>query len=224
VDIKNLHIAEVKKNDDTLEDFYSPGSNECRVQIYIEPKMKGWNQTDYPWARPFFGGGSLSHGKVDIPEIGDKIWVFCEKPDLMKNWYYLSGTALKSLTVMQKVKLFLSGKFKTSRGTTGAGLGLTSKYPDVKLTHYKNGVIIGVSSSQSTPEIFIYHPEGSFIEIDKEGKIFSKGDWKHFGNFEATEEVYAQAASDATKVSVSKHKHISGAPGTPTAQATIPEV
>jgi len=219
MDVKNLHIAEVKINDDTQELFNSPGSNECRVQIYVEPLMKGWDTLDYPWARPFFGGGSLSNGQVNIPEVGDKIWVFCEKPDIMKNWYYLSGTALKNLTVMQKVKIFLNGKFKISRGSTGLGMGLSSKYPDVKLTHYKNGVIIGVSSNSSTPEIFIYHPEGSFINIDKEGKIFSKGDWKHFGNFEATKEVTAMTATEATKVTLSKHIHASSIPG-PSVPAT----
>ena len=219
MEFKNLYVAEVMSNDDTTEAFYSPGQNELRVKIYIEPIMKGWNTEDYPWARPFQGGGSLSHGSLNIPETGDKIWVVCENPELLKNWYYLSGVALKNLTVMQKVKIFLNGKFKLSRGSTGTGMGLSSKYPDVKLTYYKNGVVIGVSSNSSTPEIFIYHPEGSFINIDKEGKIFSKGDWKHFGNFEATKEVTAMTATEATKVTLSKHIHASSIPG-PSVPAT----
>jgi hypothetical protein len=49
--------------------------------------------------------------------------------------------------------------------------GFTSAYPDVKNFHLKNGVNIAVSSSDDNPEIAIYHPQGSYIFINKDGEI-----------------------------------------------------
>lgn len=211
MNVTNLHKAKVIENDDSKNTF-SVGV-EGRIQIFVEPIMKGWNTDDYPWARPFFGEGSMNHGEVNIPEKDDLIWVFCEKPELMKNWYYLSGVSLKKTNVITKVKTFISSKLSSV-------LKLKSSHPDIKLHYYKNGIVVGVSSSDSNPEVFVYHPKNSFIAISSNGDITSKGDWKHDGNFEATKEVTAMSESEATKVTVSKHQHISSVPGSLTATPT----
>lgn len=211
MNLDNLYKAKVIENDD-FKNTFSPGS-EGRIQIYIEPIMKGWSTEDYPWARPFYGEGSTSHGTVDIPEKDDIIWVVAEKDDLKKNWYYLSGVSLKKMNVITKVKTFISSKLKSV-------MKLNSSHPDIKLKYYSNGIVVGVSSSSSNPEVFIYHPKNSFIAINSDGEIKSKGDWKHEGNFEATKEVTAMSESDATKVTVSKHEHISSIPGSSTATPT----
>lgn len=211
--INNLYLAEVVSNND-INNNISFGQ-EGRVQIYVESIMKGWSRSHLPWARPFFSGGSKDHGCVNIPEIGDKIWTFCEKDDLKINWYYISGVSLKNINPIKKFIQFLYNKLKLS---APLGLGLSSEYPDIKFHYYKNGIVIGVSSSNSNPEIFIYHPKGTFIVIDSDGDIVTKGDWKHYGKLEVTNEVTAMC--DTLAVKLSEHKHISSVPGGNTSPPT----
>lgn len=173
MDINNLYIAKVIKNNDI-----EIGSNEGRVQIYIESIMSGWKNSHLPWARPF---NSCFEGDLNIPEKDSLIWVFAEKPNNYKNWYYIGNLNLKKYNIIQKILQFLTGKFKLS--FSAKGLGLSSSYPDVKLTYYKNGVVIGVSNSSSNPEIFVYHPEGTILTVNKEGKMFTRSsDWTHYGD------------------------------------------
>jgi hypothetical protein len=86
MDVNNLYIAKVISNDDI-----ETGSREAKVQIYIESIMSGWKKTHYPFARPFTSsfGGSNDFGTLNIPEKDSLIWVFAEKPNNFKNWYYL---------------------------------------------------------------------------------------------------------------------------------------
>lgn len=175
--IKTLHIAKVIKNDDIAA--FPEAGREGRVQIYVEPLMKDWSTEHYPWARPFLGNND-SQGSLDIPEKDSLVWVVYEQEELMKNWFYLSYTSFKKKNIVQKVLTFLNGKFKLS--ASAGGLGLSSSYPDVKLNYYKNGIVIGVSSSETNPEVFIYHPS-AFISIDKSGNIYSKAkEWTHYGD------------------------------------------
>lgn len=178
MNVENLYIAKVVKNDDI-----ELGAREAKVQIYIESIMQGWKSDHYPWCRPFTYkfGGSNDFGTLDIPEKDSLVWVFAEKPNNYKNWYYLADVSLKKLNPIRKILTFLTGKFKLS--FSAKGLGLSSSYPDIKLTYYKNGVVIGVSNNSDNPEIFVYHPQGTILTIDKEGKMFTRSDeWTHYGD------------------------------------------
>lgn len=178
MNIQNLYIARVIDNDDI-----SLGSREGRVKIYIESIMQGFKTEHYPFARPFANsfGGSSDFGVLSIPEKDSLVWVFAEKPNNYKNWYYLGDVSVKKLNPIKKFLTFLSGKFKLPFASKG--LGLSSSYPNVKMTYYKNGIIVGVSSDSSNPEIFIYHPESAMIVIDKSGKIKSRSEeWTHYGD------------------------------------------
>lgn len=214
-----LYIAEVIKNDD-MSAFPYPG-REGRVQIYVEHMMSDWSENYYPWARPFLGNSNL-YGDLHIPEEDSYVWVFCIQEELKQNWFYISYVTFKKKNIIEKVLSFINGKFKLS--PSAGGLGLSSSYPDVKLSYFKNGIVVGVSSSESNPEVFIYHPE-ALISIDKSGNISSKGKkWTHYGDIEIKEgelkvdkEITAMNASDSTKVTLSKHQHISGSPGSLTA-------
>lgn len=213
MDINNLYIAKVIKNNDI-----EIGSNEARVQIYIESIMNGWKQDHYPWARPF---NSCFEGDLNIPEKDSLIWVFAEKPNNYKNWYYIGNLNLKKYNIIQKILTFLTGKFKLS--FSAKGLGLSSSYPDVKLTYYKNGVVIGVSNSSSNPEIFVYHPEGTILTVNKEGKMFTRSsDWTHYGDLTIKEgelkvgkEITWNNDAIATKASSHVHTGNLGAPTSP---------
>ena len=180
MNIQNLHIAKVISNDDLSS---SSSGREGKIKIFIESIMSEWKDEHLPWARPFNNGfgGSSDFGVLNIPEEDSLVWVFAEKPNNFKNWYYLADVSLKKLNPIRKILTFLTGKFKLS--FSAKGLGLSSSYPDVKLTYYKNGIVIGVSNDSSNPEIFVYHPQTAMIVIDKDGKIKSRSsEWQHYGN------------------------------------------
>lgn len=219
MNIENLYIAEVYDNEDTLK--------EGRIQIYIESIMYGFTTSDYPYARPFSNGigGDTNYGILRIPKKSSKVWVFCENPKLMSNWFYLADVSLKSLNPFKKILTFLTSIFTLSN--TAGGLGLTSSYPNVEIKCYPSGVYLGVSTGDD-PEVFVYHPEGAFISINKQGEISTKGTkWIHYGDLTIKEgelkvdqEITAMALSDATKVTLSQHKHTSSVPGSPTSPPT----
>lgn len=216
--IENLYIAEVKKNDD-MSNVSQARDVGGKIQIYVEEIMHGWKNKDLPWARPFVGGGSDSYGSIIVPEVGDKVWVFCEKEDLYKNWYYITGVSLKKTNIAQKILQFINTKLKIPTMPNGSGgLGLKGKYPDYKIIRFKNEITIGVNSKEK--EVFIHHPSGSWIMINEDGDIQSKGKWKHYGELEVTKEVTAMSEIPAMKVTLSKHIHVSSVPGSPTAPPT----
>jgi hypothetical protein len=216
MNINNLHIAEVYNNNDTLK--------EGRIKIYIESMMEGFTVSDYPYARPFIKGvgGDTNYGVLQIPRKNSKVWVFCENPDLMSNWFYLADVSLKTLNPFKKIVTFLSTTFSLSN-TTG-GLGLTSSYPDVEVKLYPSGVYVGVSIGDD-PELFMYHPKGTFISINSDGDITTKSSstWTHYGDvlikegeLKVDKEITAMNEIESNKVTLSEHIHTSGSPGTPT--------
>jgi len=220
MNIENLYIASVYDNDDSLK--------EGRIKIYIESIMEDFSTSDYPYARPFIKGfgGNTDYGVLQIPRNDSKVWVFCENPRLMTNWFYLADVSLKNINPFKKILIFLNSTFKLSN--TVGGLGLTSSYPDIEIKKYPNGIYTGVSLEEDTPEIFVYHPNGAFISINKQGEISTKGTkWTHYGDLEikdgeliVDDEITAMNKISAAKVTLSKHTHTSSAPGSPTSTPT----
>lgn len=143
-----LYIAEVKKNDSSK----CTGKNTAkdgRVQIYIEWLHQEIAEDDLPWAK------QDREWTSNIPEIGDKVWVWFEDE---KNWrhpFYKNKLNLKSYP-----------SSKSHNETIGQ---ITSKYPDVKYILLKNGVAIGLSSGDDA-EISIFHPKAE-IYINKDGEL-----------------------------------------------------
>lgn len=210
-----LYIAEVKDNDDNNNNFSS--GKECRVKIYIQAIMEDYNDDDLPWARPFFGDGNKEGGIINIPNKGDKIWVFCEDNVLKRNWFYLTGISLKKFNALEKLKDIEENLKKENKD---GGVKLETEYPKLALLYQKNGIVIGISKDDDKPEIFIYQKEKVFISINKDGDIVTSGKWKHYGEFTATKEITAMAEEDSQKVTLSQHVHTSAAPGAPTTNAT----
>jgi hypothetical protein len=137
------------------------------IQFRISELMDGiTNDSDLPWALPdnTSFGGSDEYGESKIPEIGSLIWIYFED-FLKKKAFYLNGINLKNF-----------GPHSLFEDNVKSNItGFSSSYPDIKYTYYKNGICIGVSSNDSTPEIFIYHPEGAYIFIKSTGEIQLKG-------------------------------------------------
>jgi phage baseplate assembly protein gpV len=143
MDTENLFVAKVINNFDIKK--------EGRVQIYVQSIMENWKPQHYPFAR-YISGSGISN----IHEIGDTVWVFCEKPNLKKNWYVL-GTFEESNTNPHN-------KYTNP-------LLSSAKYPNLKYMKLDNGLTIGMSSSISSPEIFVDHPFGTSILINDNGEV-----------------------------------------------------
>ena len=156
----DLHYATIIDND-SLNSHYA--SKNGAVKIKIPYMMDGVLDNDLPWALPFHMsvGGSNESGISCIPEIDSLVWVFFYDQELNKKLYYIADVNLAnfgpSSIFDNDVKSHISG--------------FTSSYPDVKNIHLKNGVNIAISSDDSNPEIAIYHPQGSYIFINKNGEI-----------------------------------------------------
>ena len=152
--MNQLYPALVKKNNDI--------NQEGKVQIYIEALMKDVNSTMLPWARPFYSGfgGSVDYGISSIPEENSFVWVFFEKEDLYRNPFYIADV---DYGISSKHHTLFTDKIKSL-------LESNSSYPNTKYKYYKNGICIGVDSSESNPEIFMSHPKAKFI-IKQDGEL-----------------------------------------------------
>jgi len=95
-----------------------------------------------------------------IPEIDSKVWIFFSDAHqgIYKKPFYIADGSLDSFN-----------PFSLFKDNVKSELESASAYPNTKYYYFKNGICIGVDSSESNPEVFIYHPKAS-IFIDKSGK------------------------------------------------------
>ena len=158
------YIAKVVKNNSLENTEGIPGQNGS-IQIFVEPIMNGWEEDHYPWAYPDTSstGGSSDFGVSMIPEEDSYVWVWYERKDF-KNWFY--GGAVNNSEINPH-KLF--------QNNIQAEILSQAIYPDAKFFYFKNGICIGVDSSDSNPEFFIYHPNGGSMFIDNLGQCYLDG-------------------------------------------------
>ena len=152
-----LHYADVIDNND-LE-------KKGRVKIKIPYMHKDTHPDLLPWATQFMvgGGGSSDYGKSLIPEEESKIWVgFYDEVDFKKP-FYLADIVLSGIHPHTIFEDNVKSKIESD-----------SQYPNTKYTAYKNGVCVGVDSSEDNPEIFMYHPTGTFFRVDNTGNTYLK--------------------------------------------------
>lgn len=151
---KNLHIAKVINNNNSDENG--------KVTIYIPYMHKGIKNSLLPEALPFtyFLGGSSSFGVSNIPEKNSYIWVFFEDDILNHNPFYIGNVNNEDTNPHKLFKNEIRSK-----------IGSSGNYPDVKFIYAPNGICIGIVTTSSTPEVFIYHPKNSHIFIDSNGNI-----------------------------------------------------
>jgi hypothetical protein len=212
-----------------------------RIKIRVSHLHQSLRDDELPWAYPMIGinGGSSNYGSAFIPEKDSKIWVVIENMDLQDPIFYISSFMWDDDS--NKI-------FSTFEQKDGLKIGLSSQYPDVKFIKLKNGVIVGLSSNPNSPEIFMFHPQGSSLIFNKSGDVTvkssdssvsiviknkeiqinansssvirSKGTWRHSGDFYAVGEVVARSKSD--NISLAKHTHPSAVPGNPSTPTITP--
>lgn len=151
--MRGYHPAKVIDNNDPKK--------QGRVKIKIEHIHYGFSNEMLPWARQssLSTGGSNTYGESSIPEANSYLWVWFEEVDVFyKQPYYVAD--------LQFAGKHPHGLFESNVKT---GLGSASVYPNTKYTYYKNGICIGVDSSSGNAEVFVYHPAGFKILINKNG-------------------------------------------------------
>lgn len=169
-----------------------------RVQIDIPEIFIGKiPDDDLPWAK------QDKESSSDIPEEGDKVWCYWHDEVNYRNMYYSN-----------KVDLYEYNDHKKDSDITDKIPSFESKYPDIKYNYYKNGIVLGVSSNEDTPEIFIVHPKGSHIYINKDGEI----DIKSSSTIQIGKESFEKAVrGEALKTYLDSHTH-----PTPAGPSSVP--
>lgn len=154
-----IYIGEVIDNND-------PDQND-KIQVFVSAIHVEDARSNSPWARPFLilGGGGANQGSSWIPEVGDKVWVFFQRPDINQDAFYLPAPNFNTSNTISAYS-----SIKSSLGESGA----ISDYPDVKFFSTPNGNIIGMSSDPSNPEVFLYSNSGSSILLESNGNIYTK--------------------------------------------------
>jgi hypothetical protein len=159
----DLHYATCIDNDSQNSPYAIKNG---AIQIRIPYLMDGILDDDLDWALPFHlsVGGSNESGITCIPEIDSLVWVFFYDKELNKKLYYIADINLANF-----------GPSSLFEDNVKSNIdGFSSSYPDIKNLHLKNGINIALSSDDSNPEISIYHPQGSYIFINKTGEIHIK--------------------------------------------------
>lgn len=144
--MSNKFIAECINNNDPLK--------QGRICIFIPYLMENFSSDHYPWAYPDREWSS------NIPEIGEKIWVFFEEEKYFKKPFY-----------QNKVQFIESNDANETIGS------MTGKYPNLKYIQLKNGVSIAFNSEETEVTIVAGDAE---IFIDSSGKINLNGNSKQF--------------------------------------------
>lgn len=151
--------AKVIKNDSQDSDR---GEKDGRVQIYIESLMHDIAESDYPWAKPDTAFSSF------IPEEDDYVWVWFEDEVHWRHPFYRNKIHIKDYNDAKQFEDEVQSNISD----------WSSEYPDVKYIYLPNGVCIAMSSSDSTPEITIHHPN-AYLHIDSTGNIHIQNVTRH---------------------------------------------
>lgn len=125
-----------------------------RIKVEVFGVFDGIAAADIPWAVPafpLFSGAGSGFGSFAVPEVDSYVWCFFETGDIYQPVYFASA----------------------SDGVHGLPSERTTNYPDRKVWKTKNGIIIFVDDSEK--EIKITHPEGTYAQIDGDGKVTING-------------------------------------------------
>lgn len=171
----NLYIAEVKDKNDPDENG--------KVKIFISAIHDIADLNNLPWAMPFNMGNDFN-----VPEVGERIWVFFEQPGIYQNPFYLTNVTKNNQTITQR--------YTDIQNQLGNLSGPTASYPNIKFMSSPNGCIIGMSTSDTAKEIFVSHPSGTAFFIDNNGQLFIEA--KNVKVITTSQNESALAVNDAT--------------------------
>ena len=145
----------VVEKTDALEDAKR---GRCRIRVYgvhsqiaVASVTEGIPTDELPWAEPVFGlieGSSDGYGLFCIPQIGSHVFVFFENGNHMLPRYFGSAPAATDFPVE-----------------------LATGYPDNIVFKTHGGHLIEVDSSTGEERLYIEHPVGTSVLMDKDGNL-----------------------------------------------------
>jgi len=122
-----------------------------RIKVQISGIFKSDIPTSQlPWAvpaYPIFTGAGVGYGSFAVPEIGSFVFVFFEGRDVYQPVYFLEAPS----------------------GVHGLPAERITNYPFRKVIKTKNGITVYIDDSSK--EIKVSHPTGTYLEIDTNGKV-----------------------------------------------------
>ena len=161
-----------------------------RVRLIVpEIGIVAPNKTD--WALPTTSpvSGVADVGNVQVPQIGAQVMVWFQGGNADRPVYgggvvgYPRGVSDTPKLAQGIIPDDMLGKQPSDLDSfKDSALGVRnqkdnpqkSKYPDNHILRLPNGIVIEYDATESEPRIHIYHPTGSFIEMDKDGDVVSK--------------------------------------------------
>ncbi len=125
-----------------------------RIKVEIFSIFDGLTAAELPWAvpaMPIFSGAGDGFGCLAIPEVNSNVWCFFEYGDPNQPVYFAEATD----------------------GVHGLPSERTTNYPSRKILKTKNGIVVYIDDSSK--EIKVSHPSGTYVTIDSSGDITING-------------------------------------------------
>ncbi len=158
--VLKVYYAQVKKNDKDEQ------VKANKVQVNISPYTDGWDEDHLPWCFPFsMHLGSTENSAINtIPVIDSMVYV----TKIFNKWYYIADARVGD---EKNLAEYFFDNVKDELGELEIIDGPDSEYPNVVSFIYENGFCISYDTTDDNPYFSFYHPEGTYIVIDKDGSI-----------------------------------------------------
>ena len=128
--------------------------NKGKIQVKILPEMKDVPDNETIWCHPFVGGEKTV--KLDVPEIGEKVWVLSE-PDFVFGAFYIGESSLNGAVDLASIKSSINGV---------APVGDIS---EVEFKSYSSGNIVFIN--KKTGAMGFIHNKGTTAIVDGDGNF-----------------------------------------------------
>jgi hypothetical protein len=125
-----------------------------RIKVNIHGVFDDIAANDLPWvvrANAIGSGAGVDYGNFAVPEVGSYVFCFFEKGDLYQPVYFAEA----------------------SDGIHGTPTEAKSDYPYKKIIKTRQGITIIINDT--TREILVNHPSGSYLKITTDGSIEIQG-------------------------------------------------
>ncbi len=129
-----------------------------KIQINIEPKMKGVKKELFPWAIPLFSNTSSNTLGNHPPKENSQVWVLVDK--YWKRFYYLSNRYFYNLFDFSKAKGLLDKCDKIDKS-----------YKNLDFTYYEDGTLVFHNNEDGSSGIIT--SSGTSLYVDKDGNFIN---------------------------------------------------
>jgi len=168
-----------------------------RVKVEVLPIMKGVETEHLPWAEK---------AANFIPPVNSWVWVFFDNGEIYKPVYFApaspvliedelapiaekrnyplvtgneAGKTHQDMTAWKKEAEAISSVENSSRiHSSEPAVSRKHDYPANKIYRFTSGIVVEIYDKEGESRIHVYHPSGTYIEVNKNGLVHlhSKGE------------------------------------------------